>query len=337
MNSNSGIENIPFLRVGKDIKVERNVDINLPQKVILCDGITLATNSLICVNVWWYNKVQECNIFIDDCTYIGRNSIIEAFNKIIIGKGVLIGPKVYIADNSHEYRDFKMGISEQGRVDCLNTIVINDGAWIGAGATIVGNLSIGFGSVVAANSFVNRNVPNHCVVAGNPAKIIKVCDYRRDEWINVKNNKTLLNKILNNRGEFKGYSYYQSLRNKNVQNIEKSNCYLDDFINKIINNLELALINIDKNDLQLSLNNIIQATEAFDYVQNKIKDSLNEEDKKNIVAINNYLNSIIESYNIGDLESSICIIREKLIPTLSKWFENIATSNNVCQQNFKSL
>lgn len=324
MNKDSNIEDIPFLKVGKNLKFERNVDINHPQSVILCDGITLATNSLICVNAWYYNKEQECNIFIDDYAYIGRNSIIEAFNKIIIGKGVMIGPNVYIADNSHEYRNFKIGIREQGRVDCLNTICINDGVWIGAGTTIVGNLSIGFGSVVAANSFVNKDVPNHCIVAGNPAKIIKVCDYKREEWINVKNNKTLLNKILNSRGEFKGYPYYQSLRNENVQNVEKSKYCLDDFTNKIINNLELSLENINENNLQLAFNNIIQATEEFEYVQNKTKDSLNEDDKKNVIIINNYLNSIIQSYNIGDSQSIINIIRKNLMPILSKWFENMS-------------
>lgn len=324
MNMASDIESIPFLKVGKNLKFEKNVDINHPQSVVICNGVTLATNSLICVNVWWYNKEQECNIFIDDYVYVGRNSIIEAFNKIIIGKGVLIGPNVYIADNSHEYRDFKIGIGEQGRVDCLNTILINDGVWIGAGTTIIGNLTIGFGSVVAANSFVNKDVPNHCVVAGNPIKIIKVCDYKRDEWINVKNNKTLSNKILNNRGEFKGYPYYQSLRNENVQIIKKSKYCLDNFTNKVINNLELALESVSNNDLQLSFNNIIQVTEVFNNVQNITKESLNEEDKKSIIVINSYLNSIIESYNIDDSQSIIRIIRVELIPIFSKWFENIS-------------
>ena len=267
---------------------------------------------------------EQNQIFIDDYAYIGRNSIIEAFNKIIIGKGVLIGPNVYIADNSHEYRDFKIGIGEQGRVDCLNTIRISDGVWIGAGTTIVGNLSIGFGSVVAANSFVNKDVPNHCVVAGNPAKIIKVCDYKREEWINVKNNKTLLNKVLNSRDEFKGYPYYQSLRKSTLHNDEKSDSYLDEISNKIIYNLELALENFNKNDRQFAINYIVQATEQFNLIQDKIGERLNEDDKNIIAMINNYLKIIIEDYNLGDLKGIVSMIRENLVPTFEKWFKSIS-------------
>ena len=53
------------------------------------------------------------------------------------------------------------------------SIVIEDGAWIGAGAIILPNVVVGARSVVGAGSVVTRSVPPGCVVAGNPARLLR--------------------------------------------------------------------------------------------------------------------------------------------------------------------
>ena len=55
---------------------------------------------------------------------------------------------------------------------CLPVIVKNN-AWIGSRALILKGVSIGTNSVVGAMSVVTRNVPDNCVVAGNPARLVK--------------------------------------------------------------------------------------------------------------------------------------------------------------------
>jgi len=52
-------------------------------------------------------------------------------------------------------------------------IHIKKNAWIGANATILPGVTIGKNAVVAAGSVVNKNVPDHTIVGGIPAKIIK--------------------------------------------------------------------------------------------------------------------------------------------------------------------
>jgi len=53
---------------------------------------------------------------------------------------------------------------------------IGDGTWIGHGAVILPGTTIGKGVVVAAGAVVRGEVPDHCIVGGVPAKVIRTID-----------------------------------------------------------------------------------------------------------------------------------------------------------------
>ena len=55
----------------------------------------------------------------------------------------------------------------------IEPVIINDAVWIGFNATILPGVVIGENSIVAANSVVFDSVPSNCVVAGNPARVIR--------------------------------------------------------------------------------------------------------------------------------------------------------------------
>lgn len=110
-----------------------------------------------------------------DGVSIGDESQVTAINKIILGNGVLTGKKVLITDNSHG------GITRENmdlpplnrQVVSKGPVIIEDNVWIGEKATIVANVRIGKGAIIAANSVVTKDVPPYSVVAGCPAKIVK--------------------------------------------------------------------------------------------------------------------------------------------------------------------
>lgn len=111
---------------------------------------------------------------------IGESCHITCINQITIGNNVLTGRWVTITDNSHGETTFNdMQLPPlQRKVYSKGPVVIEDNVWIGDKATILPGVTIGEGSVIAANAVVTKNVPSFSVFAGNPGKIVK---YVKDE------------------------------------------------------------------------------------------------------------------------------------------------------------
>ena len=88
-----------------------------------------------------------------------------------IGKFAFFGAGVMLLAASHDYSKFG-----EDRMDWLREgfdIKIEEGAWIGSGAIIIGPCVVGKNSVVGAGSVVTHDVLPFSVVGGNPAKLIR--------------------------------------------------------------------------------------------------------------------------------------------------------------------
>ncbi len=85
---------------------------------------------------------------------------------------VLIGSSVHIYVDTHAYDRTDKAIYDQGFYDSKE-VHLKEGCWIGANAVILPGVTIGRNSVVGASSVVTKSVPDCCIYAGNPAKLIK--------------------------------------------------------------------------------------------------------------------------------------------------------------------
>jgi acetyltransferase-like isoleucine patch superfamily enzyme len=110
-------------------------------------------------------------LHIGDRCVIGRGSHVVAHHSLVIGDDVYTGPYVYITDQNHGYADPDVPI---GRQMPLNAAVrIGAGSWLGAGAVVLPGACIGRHVVIAAGSVVRGTVPDHCVAAGVPARVVR--------------------------------------------------------------------------------------------------------------------------------------------------------------------
>lgn len=168
------------------LKIDGKKNISIGNKVIIQYKTWLAAVPL--------TGAENCDLIIEDGACIGNFNHIYATKSIVIGKNVLTADRVYMTDNLHSYNNIHLPIIKQP-IKQINTVHIGDGTWIGENACIIG-AKIGKNCVIGSNSVVTKDIPDYCVVAGIPARIIKrYCEDRKD-W--YKTDK-IGNWILNNK------------------------------------------------------------------------------------------------------------------------------------------
>ncbi|MFD1554816.1 DapH/DapD/GlmU-related protein [Paraburkholderia silviterrae] len=100
--------------------------------------------------------------------FINQNCTFYDLGGIDIADEVMIGPNVSLITSGHPIEP-----SQRRNGVIAKPIVIERNVWIAAGAIIIGGVTVGENSVVAAGSVVARDVPPNTLVAGNPAKVIR--------------------------------------------------------------------------------------------------------------------------------------------------------------------
>ena len=96
--------------------------------------------------------------------FVNENVRIVCSQYVEIGDEATIGTDVVIRDTDQHYISGK---------ENKKPIVIGKHVWIGQGAVILKGVKRGEGSVIATKSVVTHDIPDHCLVAGNPARVIK--------------------------------------------------------------------------------------------------------------------------------------------------------------------
>lgn len=105
------------------------------------------------------------DVFINfDCTFLDQGGI-------TLDDGVFVGPGVRIVTEYHP-----MDPKLRHRLS-VKPVVVKRNAWIGAGAILLPGVCIGENAVVGAGTVVTRDVPDHMVAVGNPARIIRKINY----------------------------------------------------------------------------------------------------------------------------------------------------------------
>jgi UDP-3-O-[3-hydroxymyristoyl] glucosamine N-acyltransferase len=164
-------------RKAEGVFFESDVVTHDAHRISIGEGSRLRHHAIVTA---WQNHstgAYDADIIIGEGADIGEYNHITAIGHMRIGKHLLTGRWVTITDNGHGVISYEnlLRIPQKRLLYSKGNVTIGDNVWIGDKVTILPGVTIGDGVVVAANSTVTHDVPAYCVVAGNPAKVIKRC------------------------------------------------------------------------------------------------------------------------------------------------------------------
>ena len=105
------------------------------------------------------------------CMLFGESNSLET--SILIEDDVMMGSGVHFYINNHKYERLDIPLIDQG-YGPEKPIILRKGCWIGANSILLPGVEIGENTVIGAGSIVTKSFPKGVVVAGNPARILKL-------------------------------------------------------------------------------------------------------------------------------------------------------------------
>jgi len=179
----TGIASRSFKKFGKNVVFHRNLILFGQEFISIGNNVSIGANGTLTAWGTYGSNNYNPEIIIEDDVTIGEGFHITAINKIHIGKGVLTGKYVTISDNSHgtisESEIYEL--PSRRKLTTKGSVIVGERVWIGDKVTILAGVQIGSGCIIGANSVVTKSFSDNLIIAGNPAKIIKVIKEKKYE------------------------------------------------------------------------------------------------------------------------------------------------------------
>ena len=148
-------------RKGIELRAHQNAKIIIGNNNRLDRGIRmLSTNA---------SKIQT-----GDSVRIGLYTVFNGGDHIKVGSKSLISGFVYLQTSMHAHADKSLNVQDQGFMHA--PIVLKENCWLGTHVVILPGITLEEGAIVGSNAVVNKSVERFNVVAGVPARIIKVIE-----------------------------------------------------------------------------------------------------------------------------------------------------------------
>lgn len=122
------------------------------------------------------------SVYIGENTFVGQDNFLTVGEVIRFGPYCLTGSHCSFIGSTHLINDPFLPYASSG-TSGGDSILIGANCFLGYGVTVLGNVRIGHGSIVGAQSVVMHDIPPFSLAVGNPAKVIKHFDFLKNEWI----------------------------------------------------------------------------------------------------------------------------------------------------------
>jgi acetyltransferase-like isoleucine patch superfamily enzyme len=168
------------------LKISGNFYIDPTVQIIGCRQTIIGNNSVISEGSWINinNRDTKSKTFqLGDNCFVGKNNFFSVGKRIIIRDYCLTAIDCKFVCSTHIYKNpFYPYITTGTTSD--DEIYVGVNCFFGVGATVIGNVRIGHGSVIGAGSVIRNDIPPFSIVTGDPGIIIKRYDFLKNEWTN---------------------------------------------------------------------------------------------------------------------------------------------------------
>jgi acetyltransferase-like isoleucine patch superfamily enzyme len=147
-----------FFGRGLELQIAPDANVDFGRFVWLGDGTKV--------------RCHEGRVEIGAKTVIGQECTISAYQRVRIGEQCVIADRAMFIDFDHGVVEVERPIRKQGIY--MRDVVVGSNVWIGYGACILRGVSVGDNAIVGTNSVVTKDVPANAVVAGIPARVIRM-------------------------------------------------------------------------------------------------------------------------------------------------------------------
>jgi acetyltransferase-like isoleucine patch superfamily enzyme len=117
-------------------------------------------------------RAHEGQVSIGAKSVLGQECTISAYQHVSIGRECIVADRVMLIDFDHGVVDVERPIREQGIYK--RDVRIGHNVWIGYGACLLRGVTVGNNCVIGTNSVVNKDVQDDAVVAGIPARVLRM-------------------------------------------------------------------------------------------------------------------------------------------------------------------
>lgn len=167
-----------YLEKGYNTYISKTAQLFGVRNMSFGNNCIIGDDSILTVN----NRIQNIKqLRIYDNVYIGRNNFISVGGSISIGSYCIFGNNCSIICSDHNFNDPFVPYSLSGATFTKH-INIGVNCWLGNNVTIIGNVNIGHGTVIGANTLVTKDIPPFSIVVGNPAYILKKYNTITNKW-----------------------------------------------------------------------------------------------------------------------------------------------------------
>jgi acetyltransferase-like isoleucine patch superfamily enzyme len=147
-----------FLGRRLELQVARGAEVRFGRFVWIGDGSKI--------------RCHEGVVEIGEKTVMGQEVTISAYRRVRLGRECVIADRAMFIDFDHGVVEVERPIRSQGIY--MRDVEVGSNVWIGYGACILRGVRVGDNSIVGTNSVVTRDVPANAVVAGIPARVIRM-------------------------------------------------------------------------------------------------------------------------------------------------------------------